>query len=416
VKQDLDQLMAERQIDVAMVTGRLVNNPSFYYLANGAHLSHESIVLKRRGHEPVLVHTAMERDEAAKSGLPTLDYNHFDYDRLVKESETILEAKVKLYQRIADEFGLTGQVAFYGMAEQGASYALLTALERNLENATIIGEFENDIFDVARATKGPEEIKRMRRVGEATATVMREVVDHIREHRVERRSENGSESEILVKSDGTPLTIADVKRFARSRLFVYELEDSEGMIFAIGRDAGVPHSRGEEDDAICLGKTIVYDLFPRELGGGYFHDMTRTFCLGYAPPEVQKTYDDVRACFDQVMTALEACAPARRYEELACDIFEGFGHNTHRVSRAVQEGYVHSLGHGVGLKIHERPTFSLVPSNDDVLSPGSVVTVEPGLYYPDRGFGVRIEDTVYLDDAGQFHSLTDFPKELVIEI
>ena len=108
--------------------------------------------------------------------------------------------------------------------------------------------------------------------------------------------------------------------------------------------------------------------------------------------------------------------PTRRYEELACDIFEAQGHNTHRANRTLQEGYVHSLGHGVGLHIHERPTFGLSPSNQDMLRPGSVVTVEPGLYYPDRGYGIRIEDTVYVDKEGQFHSLTDFPKELVIEI
>ncbi len=415
MKQDLDGLMTERNIDAAIVTGGVHNNPSMYYMANGAHLT-RGILVKRRGHEPVLIHTAMERDEAAKSGLATLDLNHFDYWDLIQESENALEATVKLYRKIFDELEVTGQIAFYGTAEQGASYALLTALDVALDGVTVIGEYDNDIFDVARATKGPEEIERMRHVGQATGTVMREVIDFIRDHQVVRRPKDDADTEILIKSDGMPLTIGDVKRFARSRLFAYELEDSEGMIFAIGRDAGVPHSRGEEDDPIRLGQSIVFDLFPREMGGGYFHDITRTFCLGYAPPEVQKAYDDVRACFDQVMDALEAGATARRYEELTCDVFEEQGHNTHRANRTLQEGYVHSLGHGVGLKIHERPTFSLSPDNQDVLRPGSVVTLEPGLYYPDRGFGIRIEDTVYLDENGQFHSLTAFPKELVIEI
>jgi Xaa-Pro aminopeptidase len=237
---------------------------------------------------------------------------------------------------------------------------------------------------------------------------MREMLNFIRDHRVE--------GDTLMKSDGAPLTVGDVKRFGRSRLLVHELEDPEGMIFAIGRDAGVPHSRGEADAPLRLGQSIVFDFFPCEAGSGYFHDMTRTFCLGYAPPEVQKVYDDVRECFERVMQALEPGAPTRRYEELVCDVFEAQGHNTTRKDSVKQEGYVHSLGHGVGLNIHEQPSFGLSKSNQSVLRPGAVFTLEPGLYYPEQGLGVRLEDTVYLDESGQFHSLTDFPKELVIEM
>lgn len=188
------------------------------------------------------------------------------------------------------------------------------------------------------------------------------------------------------------------------------------MILSIGHDAGVPHSRGEAHDPLCLGQSIVFDLFPHEMGGGYFHDVTRTFCLGYTPPEVQKAYDDVQECFEQIVAALEPDAPMCRYEELTCEIFERQGHNTHRVNSTLQEGYVHSLGHGVGLEIHERPSFSLSPSNQDLLRPGSVFTVEPGLYYPELGFGVRIEDTIYVDENGELENLTDIDKYLVVEI
>ena len=407
--------MTERDIDAAAVTGGTHNNPAMFYMASGVHLT-GGILVKRRGHEPTLVHYAMERDEAAKSGLATLSMTEFDYAGLLQESETRLEATVNLFRKIFDRLGVLGQVAFYGTAEQGSSFALLSALNAELDSVAIVGEYENNIFDAARATKEPKEIARMRRAGQATATVMREMINFIRDHQVLRRDHAGQQVEMLVKSDGSPLTIGDVKRFGRGRLFVHEMEDPEGMIFAIGRDAGVPHSRGEADDPLCLGQSIVFDFFPREMGGGYFHDMTRTFCLGYAPPEVQQTYDDVKECFEQVIAALEMGAPTRRYEELTCDVFEAQGHNTYRVDRKKQEGYVHSLGHGVGLKLHERPVFGLSPSNQDVLKPGAVVTIEPGLYYPERGYGVRIEDTVYLDESGRLHSLTEFEKELVVEI
>ena len=414
MRQDLDQLMSERGIGAAVVTGAVRNNPSLHYMTKGAHLT-RAILVKRQGREPILIHQAMERDEAAKSGLTTVDLSQFDEGGLLQESETRLEATIKLFGRIFQEFGIAGRIGFYGVAEQGSSYTLLKALDDNLIDVTIIGEYENDIFDVARATKDSDEIERMKRVGQATATVVGEMIDLIRDQ-VVRRSKDDPEIEMLVKHNGAPLTIGDVKRYVRGRLLVHDLEDSEGMILAIGRDAGVPHSRGKEDDPLCLGQSIVLDLFPRETGGGYFSDVTRTFCLGYAPPDVRKAYNDVQKCFDRVMAALEPGTPTRHFEELACDIFEAQGHNTHRIDRTQQAGYVHSLGHGVGLKLHERPAINLSPTNKDELRPGSVVTVEPGLYYPEKGFGIRIEDTVYVDEDGQVHSLTDLSKQLVIEL
>ena len=105
-----------------------------------------------------------------------------------------------------------------------------------------------------------------------------------------------------VKKDGSALTIGDVKREIRRWFSELNVEDPDGVIFAIGRDAGVPHSSGEDSDVMALGKTIVYDIFPREPGGGYFFDFTRTWCLGFAPPEVEKTYRDVMDVFNTIMS------------------------------------------------------------------------------------------------------------------
>ena len=79
-----------------------------------------------------------------------------------------------------------------------------------------------------------------------------------------------------------------------------------------------------------------------------------------------------------------------------------------------QSGYVHGLGHGVGLDIHEQPSLSHAAGNATVLQRGHVVSVEPGLYYPERGFGVRIEDTIAFTEAGELVNLTDFPYDLVV--
>ena len=98
------------------------------------------------------------------------------------------------------------------------------------------------------------------------------------------------EDEVLLNEDGSPLTVGDVH--SKIRLWVAEhgAELPSGFIFAIGRDAGVPHSAGNPTDLMKLGQTIVFDIYPAEAGGGYYYDFTRTWSLGYATPEAQELY------------------------------------------------------------------------------------------------------------------------------
>ncbi|MFQ5858488.1 MAG: M24 family metallopeptidase, partial [Anaerolineae bacterium] len=300
----------------------------------------------------------------------------------------------------------SGRVAFYGTEDRGAAYSLLRAIDDHVPGIDVVGEFGGDIFSTARATKEPAEVERIREVRRKTVAALDATVDFLRSHQVR--------DEMLVKHDSAPLTIGDAKRFVRRALFDHDLEEEGETIVAIGRDAGVPHSHGEDHDVIRLGQPMIFDVFPRERGGGYFFDMTRTFCLGYAPAEVQSVFEDVQACFDIVVAALEAGAPVGNYHRMACEFFESCGHPTICSEPATEEGFVHTLGHGIGLSVHERP--SVHDMSDDVLEPGSVFTIEPGLYYPDRGFGVRLEDVYYLDTQGVFHNLTNYPKELVIDM
>lgn len=407
MKSDLDRLMEERGIEAAVVSGRVKGNPIMYYLTEGAKLTH-AIVVKMAGKPAVLGHYSMERDEAAKSGLETINLGQFSPRQLADEAGSQLGGDVLLYQKLFQALGVSGRVAFYGEVDQGKSFALLSALRERTPWLTVLCEYEGTIFDYAQLTKDEAEIARMQDIGRRTVGAMQGAIDFIRRHRVQ--------DGVMVKKDGAVLTVGDVKREVLRNLFESGLEDPEGMIFAIGRDAGVPHSAGGPDDPLRLGESIVFDLFPREAGGGYFHDMTRTFSLGYARPEVREIYQQVKLCYDQVVDALEVNALARTYQELTCDIFEEMGHNTLRTSPQAESGYVHSLGHGVGIELHSHPSFSPSEMNTDRLVPGSVFSVEPGLYYPERGYGVRIEDLWTVDEAGEFHCLTDFPKELVIPV
>ncbi len=397
--------MEARGFDAIVVMGHAKENHILNYLTSRAAIS-EGIVVKQRGASPVLVCGSMEREEAARSGLAVETYNDYNLYELAKETGSLFEGRLRMIAAILERHGLKGVVSFYGLGDPGQSYMMLSRLAEMLPDTTITGETETSIFDEAYTTKDADELAALKSVAERTNQVMTETVDFVKRHPVQDSR--------LINEDGLPLTIGDVKRFARARLLHYHLEEAEGMIFAIGRDAGIPHSRGGDSDELEIGCSIVFDLFPRELGGGYFHDMTRTFCLGYAPQEVQHAYEQVMAAFNEVMKTLAVGEKTYRYQDIVCDVFEALGHPTIRSDPSTTEGYVHSLGHGVGLQIHARPRFSSFA--EETIQPGQVFTIEPGLYYPDRGFGVRIEDTIYVDNEGRFHSLTPFPKELVVPV
>jgi Xaa-Pro aminopeptidase len=306
------------------------------------------------------------------------------------------------------EQGITsGRMAIYGEKEIGSAFAVFSALQAHLPDLEIVGELAGkSMLDDAMATKDDAEIERIRAMGEITTAVVAEVADFLATRPVE--------DEVLLRSDGQPLTIGDVKRRINLWLAERGAENPHDTIFAIGRDAGVPHNTGNPDDPLRLGETIVFDIFPCEAGGGYFYDFTRTWCLGYAPEEAQALYEDVYAVYHQIMSELKICEPFKRYQQRTCQLFEEQGHATINGDPTLEDGYVHSVGHGLGLHVHERPWSGSNATEEDVLKPGSVMTIEPGLYYPSRGMGCRLENTVWVRPDGEFEILVDYPLDLVL--
>mgnify|MGYP006166512625 CR=1 FL=1 len=114
--------------------------------------------------------------------------------------------------------------------------------------------------------------------------------------------------------------------------------------------------------------TIVFDIFPAEQGGGYFYDFTRTWSLGYATPEAQSLYDQVQEIYNKVIENLDLNASFIDYQRMTCEYFESKGHKTQLNTTLPLEGYVHSLGHGVGLNIHERPASALTADPDPAMN------------------------------------------------
>lgn len=407
MKMDIFRLMKEHNLDAILVTGAAQHNPSMMYLTGRVHLTNADVVLRQNG-DAVLFYNPMERDEAARSGLPTKSLANYPFQEFLKQSGgDFLGATVLRYKKMLEDLGIiSGRLAVFGKIEAGSALEIFTRLEESMRDLEIVGEFTDSVLMQAMATKDVEEIERIRQMGLVTTEVVSSVAEYLTSHKVHE--------ETLYKPDGNPLKIGDVKRFIRLRLAEREAEDPEGVIFAIGRDAGVPHSSGNPEDVVRLGKTIVFDIFPCEAGGGYFYDFTRTWCLGYAPDSVMEIYEDVLSVFNQIMGELKIDALCKPYQERTCDLFETRGHPTIRSNPQALEGYVHGLGHGVGLNIHEYPRFGINATEMDRLSPGVVVTIEPGLYYPERDIGIRIEDTVYIRPDGKIETLAPYPYDLVL--
>jgi Xaa-Pro aminopeptidase len=379
------------------------------YMTGGGHLTNADLI-KKRGQAPVLFYYPMERDEAAKSGLKTINLSEYNFTELLNQSGgDYLNATVKRYQLMLTELGVSsGQVALYGRSEIGTNYAIFSALQREMPGLRLVGEINNSVLMLARMTKDETEIDRIRRMGKITTQVVGLVADFITSHT--------AKNEIMVKKNGEPLTIGDVKQ--RINLWLSELgaENPEGTIFTIGRNAGVPHSSGDPSDLLKCGQTIVFDIYPCEAGGGYFYDFTRTWCLGYAPDDVMALFETVLSAYTNTTAQLEVGKPFKDYQERVCELFTSQGHPTIRENPLTQQGYVHSLGHGIGLNIHERPWSGINSDEKDCLLPGAVFTIEPGLYYPDKGMGVRLENSLWVRPDGKIEVLADYPMDLVLPV
>jgi Xaa-Pro aminopeptidase len=155
---------------------------------------------------------------------------------------------------------------------------------------------------------------------------------------------------------------------------------------------------------------IVIDLWPRDESSGCWADMTRTFVVGEIGEAVRALEGLVRNALERARDAVRPGVTGRELHALACEVFEAAGHPTQRTGPGddPDEGFQFSLGHGVGLAVHEDP--ALGQTGSDELVAGDVIAMEPGLWQ--RGIGeVRLEDLLLVtEDGGE--TLTNYSYEL----
>lgn len=404
MRSDIDRLMQQRGLAGMVVFAQDRYSPAMYYVT-GQKL-HVAMYFRASDGRAHLIHDPMERDQAAAVGCDTSTFPQHGLNRLIEAEGQPARGYGRLMAEMCAQLGIRGPIACFGDVALGWAHAMLERA-RELEPSLASDTRWPDILTVARTTKSADEIAAIR----ASAAGATAAIEDLRAYLGTLRRDGDQ-----FRDGGTGhVTLGDLRRRLHECFLAHGLAEDGESIVSQGRDAGVPHNRGNDREPVRAGTPLIVDIFPGEAGGGYHSDLTRTFCLGEPPRELAKLYDDVHDAFRTAVDHLAMGAPCRDYQERVCELFEQRGHATLRTSETTQEGYVHGLGHGVGLSVHEAPRLGGPPSNTQTLEPGMVITVEPGLYYPSRGLGVRIEDLVLAREDGTFENLTPAPYALVIE-
>lgn len=189
-----------------------------------------------------------------------------------------------------------------------------------------------------------------------------------------------------------PLT-SERLRFAIESAIMAEGGQANGTTIVAGGDQACdPHERGF--GPLRPHELIIIDIFPRVTRTGYFGDMTRTYLRGRATDAQRKLVSTVRAAQLAALREIRAGVDGRDVHQRVVDVFAAAGFETRRTSTG-SVGFFHGTGHGLGLAVHEAPRMSGAVSMP--LKKDTVVTVEPGLYYPGLG-GCRFEDVVQVTE------------------
>jgi Xaa-Pro aminopeptidase len=346
------------------------------------------------GGRRVAVIFVMEADRVkqAAPGVETLDPYELGLDELIGRGLRWDELEPELCARAAERLGARRLVV-------PGELPVAVADRLRADGIEVVPDERE--FIARRRAKSEAEVEGVRRAQAAADAGMAAAAELLRAA--------GADDGVL-QVDGAPLTSEAVRARIREVCAEYGAPTDEDIIVAGGAAGATGHEQGS--GPLPAGLPIIIDIWPRDERSGCYSDMTRTFVVGGEPA------DDITRWHGLALTALERVyerlGPGITGKELfglACEVFEQAGEPTQRTKpegKPLQDGFFHSLGHGVGLEVHEEP--ALGRTGADPLVPGDVLAVEPGCYRNGYG-GVRLEDLVLVTDDG-FERLTDFPYKL----
>jgi Xaa-Pro aminopeptidase len=339
----------------------------------------------------------MERGEAAASGLDLLTPLDLDIVRWNRDGATPAEVLGHVLSRAFQLSGLSpGRLALAGSISAGELVGACELLTRK-GWSFVPGE---QMASQLRRSKNTEQLKAIRRSAEGVCRAFRHIASLL-------SSAEKQEGQLLLAKH--PLTVGRLRQEV-ARVFAEEgLTQPEGSILAPAEEGAMPHSPGNNERILRTGESLIVDLFPKNR---LFADCTRTFCVGTPPAALRQAHSLVR---HGLKLAHEGARPGVRGFDLQLQVakhFEAAGFPTQITDRTTTRGYVHGLGHGVGFEVHEPPSFREEASEEEGrLQDGDVITLEPGLYEPEEGWAVRLEDMLLVTAEG-VENLTPLPYEL----
>jgi Xaa-Pro aminopeptidase len=272
-------------------------------------------------------------------------------------------------------------------------------LADRLRAARVAVDPHQSLFDDRRRAKNEAELAGVRRAQRAAERGMTAAVELLRD------AEHNPTGLVY---GGEPLTCERVKQAIRDAVMDAGAVPGEDFIVSHGAQSAIGHETGSGQ--ILPREPVIIDLWPRDPQSACFADMTRTFVVGQAPEELRRYHRLTRESLDRALAAVRPGVAGRDVYAASCEPYEREGLPTQRTKppgRVLEEGFFHSLGHGVGLEVHEAPLLGRAP---DVLLAGDVITLEPGCYRPGFG-GCRLEDLVLVAEDGA-EVLTTFPYGL----
>ena len=344
----------------------------------------------------VVLTSWLERDRVTRA-LPdaeVLDFFDFGWKDLIASGMSVAEAEREVVTRVVRRLGI-------GEAIVPGDFPL--ALGDRLRDGGIVLTVDDDAVGFRRRAKSGVELDGVlaaQRAAEAGMTAVRRLLSRA------RPIGNGH-----LQLDGKPLLAEDVRAALRAACAEHGAACPPDVIVGSVL-SGSGHEPGS--GPLPTGLPIVVDLWPQHEASGCWADMTRTFVVGRPHPEhagaIAESERLVGTALERAKAAVHPGVTGRELFDLVCDLFESKGRLTRRTAQrdGEVEGFQFSLGHGVGLEVHEAP--GLGPAGRDSLVEGDVLAIEPGLSSREIG-EVRLEDLVLVTMDG-CETLTRFPYDL----
>jgi Xaa-Pro aminopeptidase len=380
---DLDNIMIEKNVEALLLYSDSFRDANMYYLTEFL-APDPFIFLKRTDEDPVIVVSEMEYPRAQKQSVikNVQAYNNYNYVETVKSATDSQVGVIKFIANVVkQELGAETVLCV------PPDFPVMVADALRSEGLAVEPLF--GVVEKARETKDSHEVDTIKEIQRINEKVTSEAIELI------ANSDVGSNKTLF--SNGQSLTVGMIKSFFGHKLLENGCLPEEDIIVACGTKSSDPHYSGAPEDKLKADQPIILDIYPRSIQKRYWTDMTRTVVKGRASAKLKRMFETVFEAKNSSLDVIQAGAVGSRVYDVCCDVLEKAGYKTTRKGKKVTRGMTHSLGHGVGLQIHESPRMSGLSTS--TLEEHVVVTVEPGLYDPDIG-GVRLEDIIEVTKSG----------------